>query len=214
MSDIVKREPQEVDFVPVDEPQRSSFQIKTEQPPSLVTAAKGAIWRWRGWLLGALGVAVLLVVFWPTAAQTFPQIEPGSYVGTIDGVLSDEEGDRVHLYFERAPESDEVFMLIFAPGWGATKAVLTEGYSGVATLTPLTVTSAGGKLRFVGESSGPGEYLGRVKPVGENAEEREGHHSQESGRCSANRSMHDAKVSARSPGSSVSRQQRTAGVSR
>lgn len=166
MSDIIKRASTEPEFVPVDGLQVGSFQIATESAQVSLTGVRALLWKVRGWLLGVAALTVIALLVWPQPDLTFPQLEPGSYSGVLEGAISSPDGKAINLYMERLPGSDEVFVVVFAPGWGAVSASLAEGYSGVETLTPLTVATRGGKLKFVGSRSSSGTYSGQVTLLG------------------------------------------------
>ena len=90
-----------------------------------VEKKKGNTW-WGA--LGLLLIGAAIWIYYPSSAQTFPDLEAGAYQGEMSG-LGKEPDKAVTLYVERLPNSPVVVLVAFVEGF-RPQAIALEKISG------------------------------------------------------------------------------------
>ncbi len=132
--------------------------------------------RWAAGILMLLAVGSFFRWYWEDAGKKFPVLSPGSYIGSLHGVLGAREADGVSegeseggapvpLYIERAPETEDLFVAVLSPGWKpelVSTAIHAAGSAAPRWVLPLIVSQGAKRIQLTGLPLGQDRYGGEV----------------------------------------------------
>lgn len=126
-----------------------------------------SILRWSSFrhALAFFGLLVLVVVttlWWRERSQRFPRPLPGSYLGSVSGVLGEDESEVAEFYLEVPGARDDVLVAFLREGWDLQRIpqVSRSNSAGDGWLQPLTISGPEGPLVLLGNRIGPLRYAG------------------------------------------------------
>ncbi len=106
--------------------------------------------------------------------KRFVWLPPGSYIGSIKGVFA-KQGS-VPVYVERAPESDEMFVVVLRPGWEPQirSTVLfsadESGDQASRSYLPLLLSDGEMQLELIGGERDAKGFVGQARNISSNRE--------------------------------------------
>lgn len=119
------------------------------------------LWQQLFILLGIAALVLLCTLLWMNFDRSFPDLAPGSYLGTIDGVVMDGEPvNGLNIYLERARHDDKLFVALFRPDWAPKVIPLTKSEDKTADTGPLYIKGEYNALKLSGALVKDGEYSG------------------------------------------------------
>jgi hypothetical protein len=130
------------------------------------TVAKRSIWRIAFYLLTAAALVYLIVVsvlLWSEWQKRFPRLPSGKYVGTFQGIFSDDNAQALPVYFESSNQGDTLFVVLFKNDWQPQiiNTVLAGSQDNQALL-PIILNNTGMRLKLTGAAADGGLFRGAV----------------------------------------------------
>lgn len=110
-------------------------------------------------LCGVLLLLLLTSFLWLELERSFPNLEPGGYVGVVEGLESDTSQ---RVYMERQVGDRNLFVMLFRPGFEPQFVPRDSNQESGGALSPLTVLSGKERLRFIGRAISASSYEGEV----------------------------------------------------
>jgi hypothetical protein len=156
----------------------------TRGSPAAHYQGKKNLWPWM------IGVSLVVIIgaffrwYWIDAGKQFPILAPGSYIGTLSGVLTvpdarvapdgeDEKSTSVPFYVERAQESEELFVAILLPGWKpqlVSTVIHSSGSSAPRWILPLLLSQGAKRIQLTGLPLAADQYGGEVVDLSSGSE--------------------------------------------
>ncbi|WKZ56088.1 MAG: hypothetical protein QY326_04955 [Bdellovibrionota bacterium] len=115
------------------------------------------------------GAACVLLLFlgtylWFMRTLSFPKLEVGQYFGSVRGVFGEGPQEEVPLFIERRAHSNDLFVVLFKPGWSPlfVNVALDGNDERSEWILPLTISHSSARLRFTGQRITGRLYRGEV----------------------------------------------------